>query len=157
MNKYIIILLIFLSNNGYSSNLIKNTNSQFYPNPPEKISLNGISNSIIEYNKNIDIANLNKYQIQKVRVFLLSFSPLLVHGVYRINKNIKNVDLPAGNIIGSIIESTIGFAFTLNGIKIESIMWREENERKSAVDNCIRLYNSITVKPAVKIKDIKTY
>ena len=153
MNKYIILLTILLTHQGFGTNAVK----QLYPDPPEKISMNAINQSITEFNENIDIANTRKYEIQKVRVYLLSFSPLLVHGIYRLASNLSGdvvSEVTAGKILGITLETTAGLFFLANGIKTTDIMWREDYDRKVAVDKCISLYNNISTRQVEKIKEI---
>ena len=154
MKKYIFLLLILVANKALGFQFISYENQ---PLPPEKISLITINQSILDFNKNVEIANTNKYKIQSLRVYLLSFTPLLFHGVYRLVKNVNNDETTAGYIIGCSIESTAGLMFLVNGIKVKDVLWSEEYDRNTAIKNCIELYNSISLVPVGNIKEIKPY
>ena len=152
MNKYIILLTILLTHQGFGTNAVK----KLYPDPPQKISMNAINQSITEFNENVDIANTRKYEIQKVRVFFLSLSPLAVHGFYRLIKNAGNEDASAGALVGSTLELCAGIIFLSNGTNLKNnLMRHEEYMRREAVDKCLNLYNNISSTPVDKIREIK--
>ena len=149
------IIALLLTTIGHSKNITIQPPAAIMAIPPPTISLRNVNETILAYNENIAIANANSYKIQQFRVFMLAFSPLLVHGIYRADKKIKNDDLE--NPWGVFAESFAGFFFTLNGIKAKDQLWREDYEKKRAIENCTILYNSISVYQQVKIKDIKAY
>ena len=155
MKIYTYIIVLLLTTIGHSKNFTIQPPTAIMVIPPPTISLRNVNETILAYNENIAIANANSYKIQQFRVFMLAFSPLLVHGIYRADKKIKNGGI--ANSWGALAESFAGFFFTMNGIKAKDQLWREDYERKRAIENCIRLYNSISAYQQVKIKDIKAY